>query len=73
MVVPASTFPSNPTHCYIVLKHRATGSEEVMIAPSIVIGLQDSHSYDKDLVTVMYTCRLDDEAGGTLDWEDAEM
>jgi hypothetical protein len=73
MVVPASTFPTNPIQCYMVFRHRSTGVEEVMVTPSIVVGLQDSHSYDKDLVTVMYTCRLEDEAGETLDWEDAEM
>lgn len=73
MTVPESTFHSNPVHCYLVLKHRSTGVEEVMVTPSVLVGLRDSHSYDKDLVTVLFTCPLEDEKGEALQWRDADM
>lgn len=73
MTVPESTFSSNPVHCYLVVKHRESGIEEVMVTPSVLVGLRDSHSYDKDLVTVLFTCPLEDEQGESLEWRDADM
>ncbi|KAK4046177.1 hypothetical protein OIV83_006286 [Microbotryomycetes sp. JL201] len=90
MAVPESTFSSNPVRCYIVARPRsATASfvsratrhsnklDKVRVTQSVLTGLRDSHSYDKDLVTVIYTCPLtatdDSDDQEPIDWANSDI
>ncbi|KAK4049364.1 hypothetical protein OIO90_005493 [Microbotryomycetes sp. JL221] len=83
MSVPESTFASNPVHCFIVSRPRtlsrrarrlaSNAQDQVRITQSVLTGLKDSHSYDKDLVTVIYTCPLNEPDGEPLDWANSDI
>ncbi|KAM0790394.1 hypothetical protein ACM66B_003276 [Microbotryomycetes sp. NB124-2] len=88
MSVPQSTFSSNPVKCFIAARdrrqarsspithrHSRAQADKFKVTQSVLTGLRDSHSYDKDLVTVIFTCPLDaqDEQDSEIDWANSDI
>ncbi|KAK4052949.1 hypothetical protein OIO90_004073 [Microbotryomycetes sp. JL221] len=67
MSMPDGLFNDNILKCYVVMRHRQTRDETILIEQAQLQGLPDPHEWDTDLVSVKFSCPI------KADWQDSDI